>query len=308
MVDGLTIGHRDDVEECIAKNATSLELLASSEGMEIARQKINEGKHFYLRAMDEWSGFELMYVLEGSLVLEDPEKGDVFLREGEFIHHKGLPVRAYFRVETDVELLMISSSPSFHLGRSEIQDMVELAKSVEEKDQATEGHCKRLERLGVLVGERLGLSGEQLIDLSFGAYLHDIGKVKVPDEILGKEGSLTESEWEEMRKHPEHGAEMLREKEILRGAAEIVRAHHERYDGDGYPAGLKGEEIPIGARVVAVVDAYDAITSARPYQKAQARKDALDELKRSAGSHFDPNVVRTFIEVIGDEKADDLAE
>lgn len=308
MVRGLTIGHHDDVEERIAKNATSLELLASSEGIEVTRQKINSGKHFYLRATDEWSGFELMYVLEGTLTVEDPERGDIPLRAGEFISHNGLPEKVYFRVETDVELLMVSSSPSFHLGQSEIQDMVSLAKSVEEKDQATEGHCKRLERLAVLAGERLGLSGKQLIDVSFGAYLHDIGKVGVPDEILNKTGALSKEEWNEMRKHPDHGAEMIRGKEILQGAADIVRAHHERYDGDGYPRGSKGAEIPIGARIVSVVDAYDAITSVRPYQKAQVKREAIDELKRSAGSQFDPNVVRAFIEVIGDDNADAHAE
>ena len=308
MVRGMTVRNHDDAEERIAKNATSLDLLASSEGIEITRQKITSWKHFYLRATDEWSGFELMYVLEGTLTIEDPDHGDIPLHVGDFIHHNGLPDKVYFRVETDVELLMVSSSPSFHLGQSEIQDMVSLAKSVEEKDEATEGHCKRLERLAVLTSERLGLSGQQLIDVSFGAYLHDIGKVNVPDEILNKTGALSKEEWEDMRKHPDHGAEMLREKEILQGAAEIVRAHHERFDGNGYPKGLRGTEIQIGARVVAVVDAYDAITSARPYQTAQAKRDAINELKRGAGSQFDPDVVRAFIEVIGDGNGESNAE
>ena len=133
MVRGMTVGHHDDAEERIAKNATSLELLASSEGIEITRQKITSGKHFYLRATDEWSGFELMYVLEGTLTAEDPEQGDIPLRVGEFIHHNGLPEKVYFRVETDVELLMVSSSPSFHLGQSEIQDITLFDGAVHER-------------------------------------------------------------------------------------------------------------------------------------------------------------------------------
>ena len=301
MVRGLTIGHRDDVEARIAKIATSLELLASSSGVEVTRQKITSGKHFYLRAADEWAGFELMYVLEGALTIEDSEQGEIRLQVGEFIYHNGLPERAYFRAEMDVELLMVSSSPSFHLGQREIQDMLLLAKSVEEKDPATDGHCMRLERLAILTGEQLDLSGEQLIDLSFAAYLHDIGKVKAPDEILNKTGALNREEWDEMQKHPEHGAEMLREKEILQGAAEIVRAHHEQWDGSGYPRGLKGEDIPIGARVIAVVDTYDAITCIRPYQKARAREEAIRELEKNAGTQFDATVVAAFLEVVRDE-------
>ena len=311
MPRGLIIGHQDDVEARIAKVATSLELLASSDGIEIARQKIASGKHFYLRATDEWVGFELMYVLSGVLILEDPKEGDIHLIVGEFIHHEGLPERAYFRAETDVELLMVSSTPSFYLGQSEIQDMVSLAKSVEEKDRNTEGHCARLERLTLLTGERFGLSGQQLIDLSFGAYLHDIGKVKIPDEILNKTKALTDEEWDTMRKHSEYGAEMLREKDILQGAAEIVRAHHERWDGAGYPLELKGEDIPIGARIIAVVDTYDAIVSARPYKKAHAKEEAISELEKNAGTQFDPRVVRAFLEVVRgghDEKADIRAE
>ena len=179
-----------------------------------------------------------------------------------------------------------------------MQEMMSLARSVEEKDRTTEGHCTRLERLALLTGERLGLPGEQLIDLSFGAYLHDIGKVNVPGEILNKEDLLTDDEWVEMRKHPDHGADILREKEFLQGASEIVRAHHERFDGTGYPRALKGEEIPVGARVVAVVDTYDAITSTRPYQAALAKEEAIRELKKNAGTQFDPRVVAAFLEVV----------
>ena len=300
MVKGLTIVHGDDdAEDEIAKRSTKLELLASGGTLEVTRQWVEAGKHFYIFATDAWSGFEFIFLLRGTLTLEDGDRM-VTLRAGDYMHHNGLPERAFFRVVTDVEMLMVASPPSFHLARDDMQEMMSLARSVEEKDQTTEGHCTRIERLAVLTGERLGLPGKHLIDVSFGAYLHDIGKVRVPDEVLNKAGSLTDEEWNEMRRHTDYGAEMLREKEFLDGAAEIVRAHHERYDGAGYPRGLKGEEIPIGARVVAVVDSFDAITSARPYQKAQAKRKAIDELKRNSGTQFDPRVVRAFLEVIGD--------
>ena len=146
-----------------------------------------------------------------------------------------------------------------------------------------------------------------MISLSYGAYLHDIGKVKISDEILNKAAQLTDSEWNEMMKHPDHGADMLSERDYLGGAAVIVRAHHERFDGTGYPRGLGGDKIPIGARVVAVVDTYDAITSTRPYQAASAKEEAISELEKNAGTQFDPRVVRAFLEVVrsgDDEKAD----
>ncbi len=269
--------------------------------MEVTRQRIEAGKHFNLYAADEWSGFEFIYLLEGSLTLEDPEAGEVELQSGDYLFHQGLPEKVYFRVKTDAEMLMVCTPPSFHLIRDDMQEMMTLARSVEEKDPTTEGHCSRLERFAIVTGERLGLPGEELISLSYGAYLHDIGKVKVSDRILNKGSTLTEEEWDEMERHPEYGAAMLGEKDYLGGAAEIVRAHHERFDGTGYPKGLKGDAIPIGARIVAVVDTYDAITSARPYQRAQAKRKAVEELKRGAGTQFDPRVIRAFLEVIGGE-------
>jgi HD-GYP domain-containing protein (c-di-GMP phosphodiesterase class II) len=303
VVDGLTIRHREEVTDRVDKRTTSLELLAMSGSLEITRQRIEAGKHFNLYAADEWAGFEFMYLLSGVLALEDGKGGEVPIQVGDYLYHNGLPEEAYFRVETDVELLLVCTPPSFHLIRDDMQEIMALARSVEEKDSTTEGHCSRLERLATLTGERLGLPGKQLIALSYGAYLHDVGKVMVPDAILGKTSALTDHEWEEMQKHPDHGAEMLSKKQYLAGAAEVVRAHHERFDGTGYPRGLSGEEIPIGARVVAVVDTYDAIVSTRPYKKAAAREKAIRELEKNAGSQFDPRVVKAFLAIVKNAEA-----
>ena len=297
IINGLTIAHRGEAEASVGKRSTVLELLASSGSVEVTRQWIEAGKHFFVYASDAWTGFELIYVLQGELVL-DNESADVHVRAGDYLHHTGLPEKAFFRVEESVELLMVSSPASFHLMRDDMQDMMRMARTVEEKDETTEDHCTRIERLAVLTGERLGMFGQDLVDLSYAAYLHDVGKTKVPDEILGKSAPLTDSEWQIMRKHPEFGAEMLREKEFLGMADKIVAAHHERYDGTGYPKGLKGEEIPLGARIIAVVDTYDAITSERPYQRAQAKQAAIRELKEHAGTQLDPRVVKAFLSLI----------
>lgn len=295
MVAGLTIVRRSDQIERVKRPSAELELLARQGTVEVSRQRIIAEKIFYLDAANEWEGFEFFYILAGSLLLKDK---NILLETGDYLYHRGLPERVYFEVKEDVEILIVSSPPSFHLVRKEFQDMMALARSVEEKDKATEGHCARIERLALRTGERLGLTGDQLVTLSYAAYLHDVGKVKVPDEILNKPGPLTDAEWEEIRKHSDYGAEMLREKDFLRNAAEVVRAHHERYDGKGYPRGLKGEEIPIEARIVAVVDAYDAMISDRPYRKALPKEKAIAELKKNAGTQFDPRVVNAFLSVI----------
>ena len=299
MVKGLTVGQREDLTGSVEKRSTALELLAVQGSVEVTRQRIAAGKMFYLDAASEWEGFEFIYLLAGSLLLREHEGSEeVVLHAGAHLYHHGLSERAYFHVEEDVELLLVSSPPSFHLMQAEIQDVMAIALSVEEKDETTAGHCHRIERLALLTGERLGLAGNQLISLSYAAYLHDIGKVKIPDNILNKPGSLTDAEWEEMRRHPIYGEQMLADKEFLADAAKLVLAHHERHDGSGYPNRLKGEEIPIEARIIAVVDAYDAMTSDRPYRLALPQGEACWELRKNRGTQFDPRVVEAFLTVL----------
>ncbi len=310
VIEGLTIGRRGDAIDSVEKRSTTLQLLARSGPIEVVRQRIEAGRHSFLYATDEWTGFELIYLLDGTITLDcDPDRVEpaepIVLQAGDYMYHNGLPRKVYFRAEDTVEILLFSSAPGFDMARNGVEEMGEIARSVEEKDAATEGHCDRLGRLAIRTGEQLNLDAQSLIDLSYAAYLHDIGKVKVPDSILGKEEPLTDEEWEEMKRHPDYGAEMLREKDFLGGAAEIVRAHHERYDGSGYPRGLKGQDIPIGARIIAVVDTYDAITSARPYQKAQVKEEAVGELKRGAGTQFDPTVVEAFLEIVSGEDVEE---
>jgi len=302
LIDGLTIG-RGRGDQVSERPQANQELLASYRAVEVTRHSIPAGKPIYFDEASDWSGFEFIYVLKGALTLVQDE-GDVQIHTGDYFYHAGLPESAFFRVEENTEVLMVSSPPSYHLIQQEVSEMLALARSVEEKDEATEGHCHRLERLAILTGERLGLSGERLVNLSYAAYLHDIGKVRVPSEILGKMSALTDEEWQEMRAHPAHGEEMLREKPFLRIASRIVRAHHERYDGTGYPDGMRGEEIPIEARVIAVVDAYDAITSERPYQPPLTKRQALEELRLGSGTHFDPRVVRAFSSVLAEDRPD----
>jgi HD-GYP domain-containing protein (c-di-GMP phosphodiesterase class II) len=142
-----------------------------------------------------------------------------------------------------------------------------------------------------------GLSEGELVDLAHGVLLHDIGKIGIPDSILLKPGPLTGEEWAIMRRHPEIGKRLLENISFLKGAVPIVYCHHERWDGSGYPQGLNGEAIPLGARIFSVVDAFDAMTFDRPYSKAISFDAAKTEIRRCAGSHFDPAVVASFLRV-----------
>ena len=172
------------------------------------------------------------------------------------------------------------------------------ARALELKDRETEGHSQRVVNLTLAVARELGLSGEQMLEIRQGALLHDIGKMGIPDQIIQKPGPLSEEEWELMKKHPEFARKMLEPIDHLRGALDIPYSHHERWDGSGYPQGLAGEEIPLPARIFAVVDVWDALLSDRPYRKAWPRRKVLAYIEDQMGKLFDPRVVRIFLDLI----------
>ncbi len=172
-----------------------------------------------------------------------------------------------------------------------------LAGALEARDVETAGHSDRVVAYSLRLGRELGLAHKELIALEQGALLHDIGKIGVRDSILLKCGALTEAEWGEMREHINYGLRIIGGIDFLSGAAPVVGEHHEKYDGTGYPSGLRGESIHINARIFAVADAFDAITSDRPYRKAAPYTHARAEIVANAARHFDPAVVNAFLNV-----------
>lgn len=169
------------------------------------------------------------------------------------------------------------------------------SKALELRDHETKGHAHRVTELTVSLARALGVSDEELIHIRRGSLLHDIGKMGIPDRILRKNGQLTEQEWEIMRQHPVHAYELLSPIPYLRKALDIPYCHHERWDGNGYPRGLRGEQIPLAARIFAVVDVWDALLSKRPYRAAWLRADVYRYIQEQSGMHFDPHIVEVFL-------------
>ncbi len=178
------------------------------------------------------------------------------------------------------------------------------SRALDLKDEETEGHSRRVTELAVQLAARLGLKGEELVHVRRGALLHDIGKMGVPDSILLKPGKLDPEEWEIMKQHTTLAYELLSGIRFLRPALAIPHSHHERWDGTGYPLGLKGRDIPLAARLFAVADVYDALTSDRPYRQAWPKQRAVEHLKEQSGTHFDPDVVKVFLEMLAERESE----
>ncbi len=203
---------------------------------------------------------------------------------------------------TEVERLYRELRTAFEQIRSTYETTLEaLMEALDTRDTETQGHSRRVSEYTVAVARQLGLQEPDLTQMRWGALLHDVGKIGVPDAILRKPSSLTPEEWMEMRKHPELGRRILAGIKFLEGAVPIVFSHQERWDGTGYPRGLKGEQIPLGARIFAVVDCLDAMTMNRPYRKALPYERAREEVVKFAGVQFDPKVVEAFLQIPREE-------
>ncbi len=204
-------------------------------------------------------------------------------------------------------LKVIASKAAYAISNSKLYDDLEraylstiiaLANAVEARDRYTSGHTVRVTYLAELIAKELGWDDDRIFNLTMGCTLHDIGKIGVPDSILNKPGKLTEHERQVMQRHTEVGARMIEGIPFLKSCAPYITAHHEHWDGSGYPHGLNGEDIPIEGRILAVADTFDAIVTDRPYRPAKSIEAAIQELRDFAGRQFDPNVVTIFIETL----------
>ncbi|WP_254052751.1 HD-GYP domain-containing protein [Bacillus sp. V59.32b] len=280
---------------------TEITLQSSVNGVEVIHFKLGKGDIFsnspdwatnpdFLRSITSLKGSLEIHIGHEKMTING---GDTTTNIPSFS-----PIR--FKAITNCEFLIVTSEPIFEeIYVAKGMKIHQLAADIEEKDGYTLNHCSRIQRLSDLVGDKLGLPSDELITLTYGAFLHDIGKVKIPLKILQKPGKLTSAEWKVMKKHPLYGAELLRETgfDYLTKASLIVEQHHERWDGKGYPYGLKGEEISLGASIVSVVDAYDAMVSNRVYCPSLSKEEALEEIVRNRGTMYRPEIVDAFVAV-----------
>ena len=198
----------------------------------------------------------------------------------------------------NARLLRLAQVEVAQIGLSYLETVNVLANTIEGRDAYTHGHVQRVAKYARALAETLGWAPEHLRMLEFGAVLHDIGKIVIPDTILNKTDALSAAEWEAMKQHPAAGARILREISHLQSTLPYVLYHHERWDGSGYPHGLKGKDIPVEGRLLAIVDVYDALTTARPYHPARAHYEVILYLEKTAGRLFDPHLVPMFIKSI----------
>lgn len=201
------------------------------------------------------------------------------------------------RLERSQQLMLVQLQQAYEAS------LIMLANAIELRDRYTRGHVERVMELSVLIAGQLGLNAHQITALRFGAILHDIGKIYIREGVLRKAGPLDHEEWGEMKRHAAIGAGLLQKIPYLTAAIPIIHHHHERWDGNGYPDGLAGEEIPLEARIVAVADAYDAMTTERVYHSESTSTQALDEIKTGCGSRYDPAVVDAFLAALGEKSA-----
>jgi putative nucleotidyltransferase with HDIG domain len=285
----------------VQKKTTELSLLAKASGVEVMLQTISSGALFGLSPAQDGAA-EFVYILSGECFLQDNSGSEsAHLGPGDCVAASGLIENAYFKSVTDLQILYVSSQPVFSYVSDQIAELVEMARSVEKKDYHTAQHCERLQKYATMIGERLGLAPHRMEHLIYAALLHDVGKAGVPSAILGKSGPLRDDEVAEVRKHPALGAEMVA-RTYLKDVARIIEQHHERYDGSGYPAGLDGSQITMEAAIISCVDAYDAMTSDRPYRKTLSQAEAALELRRHRGRQFHPLVVDILLDILREEE------
>lgn len=288
-----------DVLDKVTLPNSQLGLLASGDGIEIMMQSFNENITFDIFPVeDNPSLMEFFYVLEGCIEYYPNNSNDrILINKGEFFYTKFLDELCIFKTLSKVKLLYVSSQPVFHYIGESLKELHKINEEINEKDNYTRRHSERVQRLAFKIGLEMNLNREVLTRLSIAALFHDLGKIYIDNKILNKPSKLTNDEFELMKKHPINSAEYVKNKTYI-DVSDIVLQHHERIDGSGYPKGLKNEDICIEAKIIAVADSYDAMTSDRPYRKGMEREKAINEIKKLSGILYDEDVVKAFIKVM----------
>jgi putative nucleotidyltransferase with HDIG domain len=273
-----------------------ISLIGDGDGTQVIHEKMEAGKKWAI--VPDGEGYlEFFMLLSGEMELKINDQ-TILINPGFSITNNNQKDPILFTSITDCEFLYITSIPIFHHYAQSTVDLEKLAISIEQKDGYTAHHCTNIKNMALFLGEKFNLNATEILILSYAAFFHDIGKLKIPLEILNKPGRLTDEELEIMKKHTIYGAQIIKSMNypmIADKTALVVEQHHERWDGKGYPYGLKEEEIDLKASIISVVDSYDAMTSNRVYQKRRSKEEAIQEIIRNRGTMYRPDVVDMFV-------------
>ncbi|RLQ92319.1 HD-GYP domain-containing protein [Falsibacillus albus] len=296
---GFTIGKSGDYIEEVSYDTNNIRLLGRGDGSEVIIQNIVKDTMFYVYPGDNPTVMEFFYILQGEMVCEwEGEK--ITLGPNDYYQAMNLEEPVHFTTLTDVVYLWFTTEPAFHHLSESMQNFKHIVEEVEKKDRYTYKHSERVARYSVQIAKKLKFQKDRLETLFFSSILHDIGKINTPSEILNKPGRLTKEEFDIVKLHPMDGADMVRDF-YYKNIAKIIEQHHERLNGSGYPLGLKGDEILLEARIIAVSDTFDAMTEERSYRKAFDAEYAVEELKKLSGTHYDERVVEIFVEILKED-------
>ncbi|MDK2944127.1 MAG: hypothetical protein PWQ24_842 [Mesotoga sp.] len=295
-MEGFKVCKSSETIETVAQKNSSLSLLAHGDGVEISMYELRSGVVTFLDTFSGGDLLEFYYIIEGTISCNYSEK-EVNLEPGDYFYAHNLKSPVELKPQTDVRLLHVSSRPLFKYISNNMAVMKDILSKVEIKDSYTHGHGKRVRDVSLAIARKLGVPSEKQEVIAMGALFHDIGKIEIDDSILKKPSRLSKEEFEIIKLHPVTGCEMVKGN-FLEETQDIIRHHHERLDGSGYPDGLKGSELSLEARIVAVADSFDAMTSKRPYREAMSCNEALQELKSKAGLLYDSKAVKALEECI----------
>ncbi len=293
---GLLIHNNKDQDglDKVTLDNSELKLIASGDGVEVMIQAINANITFDIYPPEDNAPImEFFYVIEGQVEYLSTEES-VLINPHEYFYTKNLTKPCVFKALTKVKLLYVSSQPVFHFIGESLTELHNINKEIDLKDKYTRGHSERVQNLTIKIALQMQLNRDKIASLALAALFHDLGKIFIDDKILRKPGKLTFDEYESVKLHPENSANYVKKIKYI-DVSDIVLQHHERIDGSGYPLGLKDDKICIEAKIIAVADTFDAMTTDRPYRSAVTPKEAIDEIKRLSGIWYDPSVVEAFI-------------
>lgn len=297
-MDGLFIG-KDNKYIDQVRGTSILSLLARKDDMEIMLYEFKAERPNSITPGNNAGLMEFYYILEGSIIIEDGNK-PIKIQKGDYFYVNNIKETVPFRTLADTKMLYITSQPVYNLLYTYSDELRNLLDKSEQKDVYTYKHSNRVQDYSVKIASKLGLSGEINYTIALASLFHDVGKCFIPDEILNKPSKLSDEEFNYIKMHSTYSSELLHGK-FIEDISKIVAEHHERVDGSGYPKGLKDDEICIEAKIIAVADSYDAMTSDRAYRNALTPKAAMDELKYNIGKLYDKNVVLALEQVLSEE-------